>query len=175
MRKSLITPTKYIVSLIKENEVGNIIEILLLIKRLVKKERHSLINSLFCQRNAEKILKDGFSAGCHDETIVFCSLAIAAGLKPTYVEALEKAWLEDKSSSPKIRGHTFVEVSGVLVDPQRKIIYVDQDWILLRYVIYGKASEPYDLGLTSFGALIKKFMDFKEKYQKYLPNKKLGN
>jgi len=65
-----------------------------------------------------------------------------------------------------VRGHAFVKMNDLLIDPQRKVIYLDPDWIMKRYVVYAEGNEPYDLGLTDFKTSMKKFMEFKEKHQK---------
>ncbi len=57
-------------------------------------------------------------------------------------------------------------MNNLLIDPQRKIIYLDPDLILKRYIIYAEGNEPYDFDLTDFETSIKKFVEFKEKHQK---------
>jgi hypothetical protein len=59
-------------------------------------------------RSAEEIVVDGFTTGCTDRAMVFCTLSRIIGVPATYVETLEENFLKD----PKIpvQGHVFLDV-----------------------------------------------------------------
>jgi hypothetical protein len=166
MKRTLIEPTKYIKELIKRENVGKgVVDILKFQNSIKLVDKHELINKLFNQRTAEEILKDGFVTGCTDDAIVFLALLKALGVEAVYVESLEKSWLDAPMNEQMIRGHAFVKVGELLIDPQRKVIYIDPNWIKNRYVIYAEGTEPYEFGLTGFREMVQKFMDFKESYK----------
>jgi hypothetical protein len=138
------------------------------IKEKVTLDKHGLILQLFNKRQGKEILESGFSTGCTDDAVAFMYVLETLGQNYQYVETLEKDWLESPMENSKIRGHAYVEVDGYLVDPQRKAIYLDPSWVLSRYVVFGKAKSPWDLGLNSFQEMVQIFMNYKENHQKGL-------
>jgi len=171
MKKTLIESTKYIKDLIKRENVGkDVVDILKFQNSISLTDKHELINKLFNQRSAEEILKDGFVTGCTDDAIVFLTLLKALDIEAVYVESLEKNWLDAPMNEQMIRGHAFVKVGELLIDPQRKVIYIDPNWIKNRYVIYAEGAEPYEFGLTDFREMVQKFMDYKESYKQSSSN-----
>ena len=131
---------------------------------LPKVERTDLIVEQFNTRDAMHILNDGYATGCTDFCIVYCALLKTLNIPYTYIEVLEKRWLEAPITEKKVMGHCFVETLGLLIDPQRKILYADPAFVLQRYAIFGRGTEPHDLGLTDFHANMEAYMKFKEIY-----------
>lgn len=170
MRELLIKKTENISKLLEKisctSEVGCISEVLMLIRDLNLKVRKDEISRQFLQRDADQILKDGYLTGCHDDAILFLTFISNFDFDFEYIEAIDTRWLESPMEEKKVMGHVFVKVGDLLIDPQRKVIYVDGDWVLSRYEIFGKGKEPYDLGLIDFSSMMTKFMDFKEEYKK---------
>ena len=139
--------------------------ILELFERLYLNEKVELITEQFNTRSAMQIINDKYTTGCTDFAIVLCAFLKELGISYRYVDALEKRWLDAPIEEHRVVGHAFVEVGGLLIDPQRKIIYHDPEFVLQRYVVFGKGTEPYELGLTDFETNIQKYFDFKQKYQ----------
>ena len=167
-KKTLIQKSKYInhyLSRKKTGCVGDILSILQTMKKINLKNEHSRKNKLFRNRTATQILKDGFTTGCTDDSIVFIAMAKTKGFSPLYIEALEKKWLNAPMSERRVRGHAFVMIKNLLIDPQRKQICADPNRIFSRYEIFGTGKEPYDLGLFDLKTSIQEFMDFKKNYK----------
>lgn len=139
--------------------------ILELLSLLYLDEKTNLITKQFNTRTAGRILTDNYATGCTDFAIVFCAFLKEMNIPYQYIDALEKRWIEAPMEEKKVMGHAFVRINGLLVDPQRKVIYHDQTFVLQRYVLFGEGQEPYDLGLTDFQTNMQKYFDFKEKYQ----------
>jgi len=115
---------------------------------------------IFAKRSVDKILKDGFSTGCHDNAVVFVTLCRAVGIPAKYVVGIDKF-------NPKNRGHCVAEVyinnNWILVDPDSKIINLDIEgsFFYNNYFIIGK-------GLDSWDVKIKSFKSWKEKSNKLI-------
>ncbi|OGY39726.1 MAG: hypothetical protein A2418_00555 [Candidatus Brennerbacteria bacterium RIFOXYC1_FULL_41_11] len=172
MEQTLIEPTEYLKNVFKADNVKSESEIIVFVLKKLKelnlvygRDKEKVFLNQRPARTAEQILKDGYINGCTDDAILFIAAVRSFGLKPIYVEVIEKSWLESPMEQNTIRGHAYVEMDDILVDPQRKIIYIDPDFIKTRYIVFGKANEPFQLGLTDFKTIVQKFMDFKEKYQ----------
>ncbi|MFA5360435.1 MAG: transglutaminase-like domain-containing protein [Candidatus Paceibacterota bacterium] len=110
---------------------------------------------IFATRNAAKILKDGFTTGCHDNTLVFATLCRAVGIPAKYIIGIDKL-------SPKNRGHCVVEVyvnkHWVIVDQNRRTISLDvktSDFYKNNFVI-GEGFDSWDVGVKSFKSWKKK-------------------
>jgi len=136
-----------------------------LFEHLPKEEHTDLITEQFNTRTAMQILNDGYATGCTDFAICYCAFLRYLNISYEYIEVLEKRWLESPIDDKKVMGHAFVKVGDLLIDPQRKIIYQDPAFVLRRYEVFGEGKEPYDLGLTSFRTNMRKYLEFKEKYQ----------
>lgn len=133
------------------------------------KENKQEIRNLMFKRTASEIVKSGFTTGCNDEAIVFADLARKAGLKVTLVEGADKRWLDAPMSEKMMRGHAFAFVDlenneRVLVDPQRKAIYIDGSWILSMYKVLGECNNFSDIGLTDFDKMQELYMKVKTAY-----------
>lgn len=139
--------------------------ILGLFSMLYLEEKKQLLVEQFNTRTASSILNDGYATGCTDFAIVFCALLKELTIPYLYLEVLEKRWLDAPMEEKKVMGHAFVETHGLLIDPQRKIIYHDPKFKLQRYEEFGRGKEPYDLGLTDFQINMKRYFEFKEKYR----------
>jgi len=68
-----------------------------------------------------------------------------------------------------MRGHAFAFVElekneKVLVDPQRKTIYIDGSWILSMYETLGECNNFSDIGLTDFNKMQELYMRVKTTY-----------
>ena len=134
----------------------------------LKENRHA-IRELMFRRTASEIVKSGFTTGCNDEAIVFADLSRKAELKITLVEGIDKRWLDAPMSEEMMRGHAFAFVDledneRVLVDPQRKAIYIDGSWILSMYEILGECNNFSDIGLTDFNKMQELYMKVKTAY-----------
>ena len=167
-KKTLIQKSKYIDHYLTHKKTGyvdDILSILETMKKINLKNENSQKNKLFRKRTATQILKDGFTTGCTDDAIIFIAMAKTKGFNPLYVEALEKKWLDAPMNERMVRGHAFVMIKNLLIDPQRKQICANPDRIFNRYEIFGKGKEPYDLGLFDLKTSIQKFMEFKENYK----------
>ncbi len=70
MNKTLVEPTEYIKSIFTEKNKGSendiVLSILKHLKNLNLPEKRDSKNTLFRQRTAEQILKDGFTTGCNE-------------------------------------------------------------------------------------------------------------
>lgn len=104
---------------------------------------------IFATRDADKILKDGFSTGCHDSALVFATLCRAIGIPAKYIIGIDKL-------SPKNRGHCVVEVyinkHWIIVDQSRRTISLDiktSDFYKNNFVV-GKGFDSWDVGVKSF-------------------------
>lgn len=139
--------------------------ILELFSVLYLEEKKQLIVEQFNTRTASEILESGYATGCTDFAIVFCAFLKELAIPYLYLDVLEKRWLDAPMEEKKVMGHAFVETRGLLIDPQRKIIYHDPKFVLQRYEEFGRGKEPYDLGLTDFQTNMKKYFEFKEKYR----------
>lgn len=128
-------------------------------------EKPDLITEKFNTRPAMEIINDGYATGCTDFAIVLCAYLKELGIKYKYVDVLEKRWLDAPMEEKKVMGHAFVETNNLLIDPQRKIIYHDPKFVLQRYVVFGKGTEPHELGLTDFQTNMKRYFDFKENFK----------
>ena len=152
----------------KNNYQWAVVKALVTIKEKITADKHELVLQLFNKRIGKEILESGFSTGCTDDAIAFMYVLDDLGQNYLYVETIEKDWLDSPMENSKIKGHAYVEVDGFLVDPQRKAIYLDPSWVLSRYVIFGKAKSPWDLGLNSFQEMAQAFMNYKESYKQSL-------
>lgn len=115
---------------------------------------------IFARRTADKILRDGFSTGCHDKALIFAVLCRAVGIPAKYIAGINKL-------SPRNRGHCVVEVyidkSWILVDPSRNLVSLkpNQSDFYKQYFIIGKGLDSWDIG-------IKSLKDWKEKSDKII-------
>jgi hypothetical protein len=128
--------------------------------------RTDLLKEQFNRRTAGQILNDKYATGCTDYAIVLCSFLKELNMPYSYVEVLEKRWLEAPMEERKVLGHALVKTNNLLLDPQVKIIYHNPEFGLRRYEIFGEGNEPYDLGLTDFQTNMKLYLEFKEAYKK---------
>lgn len=106
------------------------------------------------KRDYEQITRDRFTTGCNDEAIIFARLAKSQKLDFKLIEAIDKRWLNSPMDDGKLLGHAFVSVllednQHVLVDPQRRTIFVD-DWVLGGYEVLATGDNFKDMGLTDF-------------------------
>lgn len=154
---------KNIHEITKELHFGDLI--LRLFSLLYLEEKTNLIIEQFNTRTAGQILDDNYATGCTDFAIVLCAFLKELNISYEYVDVLEKRWLDASMEEKKVMGHAFIEVNKLLMDPQRKIIYHDPEFVLQRYVVFGKGAEPHELGLTDFQTNMKKYFDFKENYK----------
>ncbi len=123
-------------------------------------------NSIFRKRTVKDILSDGYLSGCTDYALVFISLCKAKGIPTKYIETIKRDWLESKNTSA-ISGHVFAECyinnRWIQVDPQKGKVYVKRNYN--GYKIYREGLDSWDIGITDFGSLKKKFESFKENYR----------
>jgi hypothetical protein len=136
-----------------------------LLSSLYFEEKLELITKEFNTRTASQILESGYATGCTDFAIVLCAFLKHLNVSYKYVEVIEKRWLDVPMNEKKVKGHAYVRIEDILVDPQRKIIYIDPSFVLTRYKIFGEAQEPHELGLTDFQTNVQKYFDFKRKYK----------
>ncbi len=139
--------------------------ILALFSRIYFKEKTERITTEFNTRSAEEIIDSGYATGCTDYAIVMCAFLRYLKIPYSYVEVLEKRWLNAPVEEKRVMGHAFIRIENLLVDPQRKIIYHDPEFILSKYEVFGEGQEPHELGLTDFQTNIQKYFDFKVRYK----------
>jgi len=156
-------------SLSIESPLNYIIDVLDFMMDNLGKSRPEEWVEMFRKRGAEEIIKSGFTTGCTDSAIVFCTLVRAAGYPTKYIEVISKRWLDSKENEKKpIKGHVFAEVMvnkdrWILIDPDSKKICIDsgREWEI--FEIYDVGLDSHDFGLTSFAELKKKFFEYREK------------
>lgn len=124
-------------------------------------------NDVFRRRTADEIIKDSYASGCTDYALVFIALCRAKKIPAKYIEAIKCSWLKDSNSST-INGHIFAECfindSWIQIDPQRGTIHIKKNYN--GFEIYGEGLDSWDLGITDFDSLKKKFERYKKSYNK---------
>jgi len=104
---------------------------------------------IFATRNVSKVLKEGFSTGCHDDALVFVTFCRTIGIPAKYVVGIDKL-------DPKNKGHCVVELylnkNWILVDQSRGIIelYPRRGNFYKENFIIGKGYDCWDIGIKSF-------------------------
>jgi hypothetical protein len=118
-------------------------------KNLKRCEDNKKTLRIFATRTINRILKDKFSTGCHDDALVFATLCRAVDIPAKYVVGIDKL-------NPKNRGHCVVEVyinkEWILIDPFRHLINLDSkksNFYKENFVI-GKGLDSWDIGIKSF-------------------------
>jgi len=131
------------------NEFEKIAGILKWMDKNFKLCRDHKVLKIFAMRNAAKILRDGFSTGCHDSALVFATLSRAVGIPARYIAGIDKL-------DPKNRGHCVVEVyinkNWIMVDQDTKTISLDikrSDFYRKNFIV-GKGLDSWDIGIKSF-------------------------
>ena len=105
--------------------------------------------AIFATRTADKVLKDKFTTGCHDEALVFATLCRAAGIPAKYLVGINK-------TDPRNSGHCAVEIyidgSWVLVDQSKNVIYLNpaRSHFYHWHFIIGTGLDSWDNGIKSF-------------------------
>ena len=132
--------------------------------RLDKKE----FNRLYNKRTPDEILQSGFVTGCTDEAILFSALIRGLGFKDTFfVETLSRRWVESPAEEGgPIYGHTFVFVGDYLVDPSKKVVFIDGRTIERDWVVLGKKIELTEFGFHNAEILKKECRLFKANYKR---------
>jgi hypothetical protein len=103
---------------------------------------------IFARRTADKVLKDGFSTGCHDKALIFTVLCRAVGIPAKYIAGINKL-------SPRNKGHCVVEVyvdkTWILVDQSRNLITLkpNQSDFYRENFFIGKGLDSWDIGIKS--------------------------
>lgn len=125
---------------------------------------HGFSPDLFRRRTADQIISSGFTTGCTDTALAFIALARAAGIDSQYVETIDLSWLG--SGSPNsISGHQYArcfvasDSRWIWVDPMGRRVDIpapDHDG----RAIFGMGLDSWDLGITDFDSLQKKFHHF---------------
>ncbi|MDD2673021.1 MAG: transglutaminase-like domain-containing protein [Syntrophales bacterium] len=132
-------------------------------KNLKSCKDYKKVLKIFATRNVDKILKDGFITGCHDNALIFATLCRAVGIPAKYITGIDKL-------DPKNRGHCAVEVyinnTWIIVDQSRKIITLDikrSDFYKQNYII-AKSLDSWEAGIKTF----KNWKDKSEKIVKVI-------
>jgi len=132
-------------------------------KNLKPYKDYKKVLKIFATRSIDKILKDGFVTGCHDNALIFAILCRAVGIPAKYIGGIDKL-------DPKNRGHCVVEVyinkNWIIIDQSRKTIALDikkSDFYKQNYII-GKGLDSWEIGIKSF----KNWKDKSEKIVKII-------
>ncbi len=149
--QSKITKTiKNISNKFSGNDLEKIQSILSWMERNLKRcKDQNKVLKIFATRNVSKVLKDGFSTGCHDDALVFVTLCRAVGIPAKYVAGIDKL-------NPENKGHCVVEVyinkNWILVDQSRSIIALcpRRSNFYKENFIVGKGYDSWDIGIKSF-------------------------
>ncbi|MFC1700600.1 transglutaminase-like domain-containing protein [Patescibacteria group bacterium] len=116
--------------------------------------------NIFRKRTADEIIKSKMVTGCTDYALVFIALARAKGIPTKYIETIRRRWL-DIGKEDQIEGHIFAECfinnNWYIVDPQEHTIRIDY----LRFEIYKKGLDSWDIGIHNFDELKEQFLKFK--------------
>ena len=109
---------------------------------------------IFAKRNVSKIIKDGFSTGCHDDAVVLAVLFRSIGIPTRYLVGVDRI-------NPKNRGHCVVEINirdkWILIEPEVDSINLDP-----RKSSFYKHNFVMKEGLDSWDCGIKTFDDWKK-------------
>jgi len=132
------------------NDFEKIIKILKWMDKNIKRcKDNKKTLKIFATRTVTKVLKDGFTTGCHDDALIFATLCRAVGIPAKYVAGISKL-------DPKNRGHCVVEVhinkQWILVDQSRGVIALDprRSNFYNENFIIGKGLDSWDIGIKSF-------------------------
>lgn len=112
-------------------------------------EDQDKVLKIFATRSVSKVLKDGFSTGCHDDALVFATFCRILGIPAKYVAGINK--LDTKN-----RGHCVVELylngTWILVDQSMGYIslYPKRSNFYKENFIIGKGLDSWDIGIKSF-------------------------
>jgi len=155
-KQSKITPKiKKICSEFKGNDLEKIFQILNWINKNLKHERnYNRVIKIFASRNAEQLIKNKNSTGCHDTALILSTFLRVVGIPCKYLVGINKI-------NPQNRGHCVIEA------------YVGKKWILIdidnfQLNLIPSQSSFYDNyyiireGLDSWDCKIKTFNDWKK-------------
>lgn len=131
--QSKLTPLiKKIAGTFNGSDIEKIVQILdWEVNNISKMKDFQKVKKIFASRTVDKIIKDKFSTGCHDDALIAAVLLRALGIPAKYLTGIDRC-------SPWSKGHCVVEAyikgSWVLVDashaslfliPQRSDFYKD--------------------------------------------------
>jgi hypothetical protein len=109
---------------------------------------------IFAKRGVSKIIKDGFSTGCHDDAAVLAALFRSIGIPAKYLVGIDRI-------NPKNRGHCVVEINiedrRILIEPEIDSIGLDP-----RKSSFYRHNFIMKEGLDSWDCGIKTFEDWKK-------------
>ncbi len=176
MKKSQvkITPkiSKIAQTLKSENEFETVFNIIKWIRKNIRKYKNEKKRlDLLRKRTADEVIKSKRSSGCGDKTIVFISLAKAAGLsKVIFVETIEKEFLEEWPKK-SIREHSFADVyikgKKYIVDPTLGKVGLDYRWSPKKeFIVYKRGRDAWDIGINSFENLKKAYVNFEKSFKR---------
>lgn len=151
----------------KGKDIDSVVQILEWIQDNIKKTKSKNVIKILRRRTADQIIKDGFSTGCGDYTLVFVALARAKKIPTKYVEAMSMKWKKGQS----LQGHTWAEVfvdnKWIVVDPTIVSIHFRRKGKILSsisgYRIFDKGLDAWDLGIKNFNNLKERFMKYKRR------------
>jgi hypothetical protein len=157
-KQSKITPL--IKKIVKEfdgkNEYEKIYQILNWIeKNTFHKYNHKKFENDFANRTAEKIIKDKFTLGCHDNALLTATFLRAINIPAKFIEGIDKL-------DPHNKGHCVVEAhikrKWILIDPCRYILSLkpSRNQFYKENYIIGKGLDPEDIGIKKFDSWKKK-------------------
>lgn len=155
---------------IKGKEINSVVQILEWIQNNIKELRN--INKgkkteLLRRRTADQIIKDGFSTGCGDYTLVFVALARAKKIPTKYVEAMSMKWKKGQSLQGHAWAEVFVDNKWIVVDPTMVSIHFKRRGkvpsSISGYRIFDKGLDAWDLGIKNFDNLKERFMKYKRR------------
>lgn len=116
---------------------------------------------LFRNRTADEILKDRFSTGCTDSTLLFITLCRAKDIPTKYVELLSRQWLQ--SNNHEIVGHVVAEIkihdTWYYVDPTHGSISIKRPSGM---IVFDKGLDSWDIDITNQN-WEEKFEEFRER------------
>lgn len=115
----------------------------------------------FRRRLPSEIILSGYSTGCTDDALVFCTLSRELGIPSKYVETVNKNWLKSPDSRPKVHVFTdiFLRNQWVEYDPQfgyvsyKRTSELNEKYIFCStsYLEIGKGLDFSSINVTSFG------------------------
>lgn len=104
---------------------------------------------IFATRSVSKVLKEGFSTGCHDDALVFTTFCRVVGIPAKYVVGINKLNIKNQ-------GHCVAELylskTWVIVDQSIGCIYLypKRSKFYKENFIVGKGLDSWDVGIRSF-------------------------
>lgn len=123
------------------------------------------------RRTADDVVASGFSTGCGDDALVFCTLARAGGIPTVFIEAPYKDWLVrelDGRFDNHCFAHVYVGDKEYLIDPTRGNIGIGSLKAVgggIEYVVMNEGLDMWEFGIKNWDEYKEKYLAFREHWR----------